>query len=93
MLGQKQISCPQHGEQGVGLVCIHIAHAVDRDESIGFYYGDDIDTARPDAWCAECEQALISLKGNSSEQWFIDAQFKIFCASCWDHAMQVCQAR
>src|SRR6516162_4014780 len=35
--------------------------------------------ARPDAWCLECERALVALDGASSDQWFRDAQFKIFC--------------
>ena len=84
------IDCPQHGWQGIGLVCEHIAFAVDAGEQIGFYYGDETDTARPDAWCARCEDALIALNGASSEQWFLDGQYKIFCAACWDEACLVC---
>ena len=86
----KQTNCPVHGQQGIGLVCTHIAHAVDGGEKVGFYWGDDTDTARPDAWCTECERALIALNGASSAQWFKDAGFKIFCASCWDEAKAVC---
>jgi len=82
--------CKTHGRQGIGLVCGHIAVAVDRYERVGFYWGDDVDHARPDAWCSECERALVALKGASSEQWFIAADFKILCAACWDHAKQVC---
>ena len=52
--------------------------------------GDDTDTARPDAWCRECEPALRALDGASSEQWFRNARFKIFCAKCWDEAKLVC---
>ena len=47
----RQTIYPSHGKQGVGLVCAHIAHAVDQGAKIGFFYGDDTDTARPDAWC------------------------------------------
>ena len=86
----KQTNCPVHGQQGIGLVCRHLAHAVDRGEKVGFYWGDDTDTSRPDAWCAKCEKALVALKGASSEQWFKDAEFKIFCASCWDEAKVIC---
>jgi hypothetical protein len=35
-------------------------------------------------------QALEALKGASSEQWFLDARFKTFCAKCWDDAKRVC---
>jgi hypothetical protein len=33
---------------------------------------------------------LSSHFGTSSEQWFKDAEFKIFCASCWDEAKAIC---
>lgn len=86
----KKTNCPNHGEQGIGLVCTHIAYAIDTGGRVGFYWGDDIDTARPDAWCQECEDALVALDGASSEQWFVDAEFKILCAVCWDEARVVC---
>lgn len=66
--------------------CAHIAHAIDNGADVGFFWGDDVDTARPDAWCHECEQKLVALDGASSEQWFVEAQFKVLCASCWDEA-------
>ena len=68
----------------------HIAFAVDRGERVGFFWGDDTDTARPDAWCLQCEQELRALNGASSEQWFRDAHFKVFCAKCWDEAKHIC---
>jgi hypothetical protein len=48
-----------------------------------------VDTARPDAWRRACEQALVALNGQSSEQWFIDARFKVLCAACWDEAKRI----
>jgi hypothetical protein len=87
---QSQTQCAVHGRQGIGLVCEHVAFAVDRRERVGFFWGDDTDTARPDAWCVQCEQALRALNGASSEQWFRDARFKIFCVLCWDEAKLVC---
>lgn len=87
---QRLVACRKHGSQGIGLVCKPIAFAVQRGERVGFFWGDDTDTARPDAWCSECERALVALCGASSEQWFINARFKMFCASCWDDAKVVC---
>jgi hypothetical protein len=87
---QPQTQCRIHGHEGIGLVCEHIAVAVDRGERVGFFWGDDTDTARPDAWCLECELVLRALNGASCEQWFRDAHFKIFCAKCWDEAKLVC---
>ena len=82
--------CQVHGDQGIGLVCKHIAHALNRGERTGFFWDDETDTARPDAWCTQCEMALRALNDESSEQWFRDAEFKIFCALCWDEARAVC---
>ncbi len=81
--------CPKHGAQGIGLACIHVAQAIDSGAQVGFFWGDDEDNARPDAWCRECEQALLALEGASSEQWFIDARFKILCVACWDQARRL----
>lgn len=87
---QRLVACSKHGNQGIGLVCEHIAFAIDSGERVGFFWGDDTDTARPDAWCSECERALVALCGASSEEWFVNARFKIFCASCWDEAKVIC---
>jgi hypothetical protein len=42
------------------------------------------------ALAQHAEQALRTLDGASSQQWFQDANFKIFCAKCWDEAKRVC---
>ena len=86
----QKVDCTAHGTQGIGLVCEHVAYAVDRRERVGFFWGDDTDSARPDAWCAECERALVALEGASSEEWFKNAGFKILCAKCWDEAKVIC---
>lgn len=82
--------CAIHGKVGIGLVCEHIALGVDRGEMVGFFWGDDDDLARPDAWCSACEAKLLALNGVSSEQWFLEAKFKQVCAFCWDDAKRVC---
>ena len=74
---QSQVQCLVHGRAGIGLVCEHIAVAVDRGERVGFFWG-------------ACERALLALNGASSEQWFRDAHFKLFCAKCWDEAKRIC---
>ena len=78
--GLQRVDCTAHGTQGIGLVCEHVAYAIDRGEQVGFFWGDDTDSVRPDAWCAACEQALVALAGASSEEWFKNAGFKILCA-------------
>lgn len=57
---------------------------------VGFFWGDDTDTARPDAWCHACEQALLAVPtGEAADEWFSSCDYKIFCAACWDGAKRV----
>jgi hypothetical protein len=86
-MASREAQCPRHGRQGIGLVCTHIAHAVDAGVSVGFFWGDDADLARPDAWCRACETALLAVpKGDATDAWFRACEFEIFCAACWDEA-------
>ena len=82
----REAQCPTHGLQGIGLVCTHVAHAIDSGQQVGFFWGDDTDVARPDAWCADCERNLVALQGTDSSEWFEAGEFKILCAVCWDEA-------
>ena len=85
-----EVSCTKHGRQGIGLVCTHIAHAVESGDPVGFFWGDDTDTARPDAWCSDCERALRQIpNGATTAAWFKNCEFKVLCAACWDHAKSV----
>jgi hypothetical protein len=82
-----EVVCREHGKQGIGLVCTHVAHAIDSGVRVGFFWGDDTDTARPDAWCLACEQALRAVpRGETTEKWFMQCDYKILCAACWDLA-------
>lgn len=73
------VSCDRHGMQGIGLVCQHL---LSYKEPIGFYWSDDSDQARPDAWCNACEEQL--LKDQFTEAWYEQAGFQTLCALCWD---------
>ena len=75
------VVCEKHGTQGIGLVCRHILQA---KEAVGFFWSDDSDQARPDAWCNDCEEKLV--KEEFSEAWFEQAGFQPICALCWDEA-------
>jgi hypothetical protein len=75
------VVCDQHGTQGIGLVCSHILSTKDAK---GFFWSDDTDQARPDAWCGECEEKL--LKDEFTEAWYAQAGFQAICALCWDEA-------
>jgi hypothetical protein len=82
----RETNCGRHGRQGIGLACVHVARAVDTGDKVGFFWGDDTDLGRPDAWCASCEANLVALNGADSSAWFREADFKILCIRCWDEA-------
>jgi len=84
------VSCPIHGAQGVGLVCVHIARAIDHGDRVGFFWSPPTDTARPDAWCALCEESFVADDEASRASWVTRADFKVFCARCWDEAKSIC---
>jgi len=81
------VVCETHGTQGIGLVCSHI---VASKAPVGFFWSDDSDQARPDAWCNDCEEKLV--KEEFSEAWFEQAGFQPLCAACWDEAKTKAEA-
>ena len=87
----KRTNCHIHGEQGIGLVCSHIAEAIERVEKVGFHWGEEGEgLSRPDAWCADCEKKRTVLNKVAPGRWFIKANFKMLCATCWDEAKAAC---
>jgi hypothetical protein len=91
-MSARETHCGRHGLQGIALACIHVARAVDTGDQVGFFWGDDTDLGRPDAWCAACEAKLVALEGADSSSWFREADFKILCVRCWDEAKLVLYA-
>jgi hypothetical protein len=91
----KVVECTRHGRQGIGLACVHVAVAIDPGADVGFFHGDETDTARPDAWCADCERRLCAIDASDTTQvaWFEAADFKILCSACWDLAREVLSSR
>ncbi|MEO6173056.1 MAG: hypothetical protein ABIP02_08060 [Arenimonas sp.] len=75
------VVCEKHGTQGIGLVCRHLLAST---QAKGFFWSDDEDQARPDAWCNDCEEKL--LKDEFTEAWYEQAGFQPLCAVCWDEA-------
>ena len=77
--------CVRHGRQGCGIVCVHVANAIDSGERVGFFWSPDPEMARPLAWCAACERCLDENGGDVQKLAGV-AEFKIICAKCWDEA-------
>ena len=82
----EQTNCAEHGQQGVGRICTHIANANGVDP-LGFTWGDSYGNARPDAWCKTCEAALRAIpQGQSFDPWYAACSFQVLCEKCWDLA-------
>ena len=86
----RNVTCVHHGCCGIGLVCTHVAHAIDRGELVGFCWGAQTDLAQPDAWCDECNEKRKNPGTKTEEEWFREAEFKVLCEHCWDEAKHVC---
>jgi hypothetical protein len=84
---RKKIQCQKHGEVGFGMACIHICRAIDGGQQVGFYWGEqDERLARPDAWCADCEEYLAQNKNATAQEVKVVMDFQLLCERCWDEA-------
>lgn len=87
-MSSQGVECVQHGKQGIGVVCIHIAKAIKTSTQVGFFWSPDPELTRPFAWCAACEQYLNENDGDVEKLATI-AEFVIICAKCWDEAKAI----
>lgn len=82
------VECGRHGKQGFGIVCVHVAKAIDSGEQVGFFWSPDPEMARPFAWCSACEE-FLNKNGGDVRTLASVADFKLICAKCWDEAKAV----
>lgn len=88
-----KINCAVHGIQDFGLLCTHLALSLRHREKIGFHEYDSGDSGRPDAWCDACEARWdLTKTDDDRDQWFIDCDHKLVCATCWDEAKELNQS-
>ena len=81
------IDCRKHGRVGFGIACIHICQAIDDGKQIGFYWGDqDERLARPDAWCAACEDYVVHHESATADDLKVVMHSQFLCERCWDEA-------
>lgn len=74
------VSCARHGEGVATFVCRHLSSTV----GAGFFTAGDFEAhARPDAWCARCEEVVDAEDGwNDVSEAF--AAFEWRCSGCYD---------
>jgi hypothetical protein len=64
--------------------------AVDRGERVGFFWGDDTNTARPDAWCLQCEQKLRASMVHHPSSGSAMLASRFFAPNAGDEAKHIC---
>lgn len=83
------LECAQHGRQPATFVCQHIVQTLKDGEPRGFWWADDQDTPRPDAWCSACEAKVQESGGEWNDENETFAGVKLLCASCYDKAKEI----
>jgi hypothetical protein len=81
------VRCATHGEQQKTRVCQHIVTGLKSKARVGFFWTtEDPENARPDAWCAECEDRVRLTDGD----WIGEAEEhlkpQVLCGACYDLA-------
>ncbi|MGI9341500.1 MAG: hypothetical protein ACR2QV_01535 [Gammaproteobacteria bacterium] len=83
------IACDEHGQQQATCVCQHIVQTLADGEPRGFWWANDPDSARPDAWCSECEARVQDTGGEWNDENEGFAGVTLMCGACYDRAKEV----
>ena len=83
------VECAEHGEQQATYVCQHIVQTLKDGKARGFWWADDPDNPRPDAWCSECEAKVQETNGEWNDESEAFAGVKLLCGACYDRAKQI----
>jgi hypothetical protein len=90
MSDSQKINCDVHGWQEQTFVCQHIAHSLRTGIPVGFHWPAKQSSARPDAWCSDCEEARVEAGG---DDWTPEVNeklnIKLLCGACYDHAKSI----
>ena len=73
------IHCEKHGRRYATFVCCHLVQGSD----LGFFYADDPEDERPDAWCGACDRVLLE-EGEWNDRSEGFAQVTLICSECYD---------
>jgi hypothetical protein len=61
----------------------------DRPWKYSFWWADDPDNPRPDAWCSECEAKVQETNGEWCDESEAFAGVKLLCGACYDSAKEI----
>jgi len=83
---EKYVDCCEHGKQQATFVCNHVVESLHDETPRGFWWANDPDNPRPDAWCSECEKRLKANDGEWNEEIETLANIRLLCGVCYDNA-------
>jgi hypothetical protein len=86
---KEQVECAEHGKQQATFVCQHIIQTLRDGHPRGFWWADDPDNPKPDAWCSECEAKVREAGGAWNEESESFAGVTLLCAACYDKAQEI----
>ncbi|GDY26276.1 hypothetical protein AHAT_21660 [Agarivorans sp. Toyoura001] len=84
----KRVECSIHGLQQETFVCQHIVQTVKDGVPRGFWWANDPDNQRPNAWCSACEMKVQETGGEWTEESESFAGVSLLCGACYDLAIE-----
>ena len=88
-MAERTICCAEHGDQDATFVCQHILLMLRDRVPRGFFWADDSDVPRPDAWCEACNVAVAQTGGEWTAESEALAGVTMICGACYDRAKRV----
>jgi hypothetical protein len=86
MSEKRTVHCEEHGSQQETFVCQHIKEGLTEGQPYGFWWSDDPENARPDAWCTMCNKLVSENEGEWTDELLEIVQVKLLCGRCYDEA-------
>ncbi|MDH5543943.1 MAG: hypothetical protein OEZ43_00025 [Gammaproteobacteria bacterium] len=86
---ENYIECCTHGKQQATFVCQHIVQTLSDGEARGFWWANDPENSRPDAWCSACESMVQKTNGEWTDDSEEFAGVKLLCGACYDIAKKI----
>jgi hypothetical protein len=78
------IQCGEHGLQDKTFVCQHVLMSLRDGIQRGFFWSQNPDSSRPDAWCRDCNERV----GATGGEWTAEAEalagVTLLCGACYD---------
>lgn len=83
------VICETHGRGPETFVCQHIVAGLLQRKRVGFFWADDPEASRPDAWCAACNDRVARQGGEWMGEALAHLKAKLLCGYCYDEAKRL----